>query len=399
MVLAVVFFLPTLVFGLVDQWPYWSESLSRGQPIGRDAYNFWTAVRMCQEGHCSEIYDVPSFASAQKALLGPEVGFNCFLYPPSALILLYGLGKFPYIVALVIWSLLGAGAFVAAVAAPRFDRKMLLLCLLAPMTLFNLVGGQTGLVCAALLIGGLRLSASRPVLAGILIGLLSFKPILGVLVPLLLLGRRQWLCFVSASLTTVALVLLSSLAWGWEIWRAFLEQAMPLQRSVLERGIGIGVWMIPSTFNSARLLGMGLAGAYLAHAVVALLALALVVRYSWRTRHQGAISPADILLLTVSTCLVSPYIHNYDFSIVEGAIVGWVVSQAAQSRTATEASGLAVAGLWALGISSFALNAGALPLAPMIQLLALAALSVSLAEQNQAGTEERQGAGIGFENL
>jgi len=375
-ILAVAIAVPTVIFLLRDLWPYWTQTLDRGQPIGRDAYNFWTAARMCWEGQCQAVYDLPAFTAHQEALIGPTGALNCFLYPPSALVLMFPLGGMAYPLALSVWSLIGLSAFVIAVAAPRFDRIALWLCLLSPMALFNLAMGQTGLLCAALLIGGLRLSGRQPVLAGLLIGLLSFKPVLGVLIPVLLLWRRQWITVVSASLTTLMLALLPVLLWGWDVWTAYIGQAMPLQRVVLHHGSGIGVWMIPSAFNSARLLGFAIAPAYAVHAGFVMAAVALWGAYLWRTRKQAEVARVDILLLATATCLASPYIHNYDFSVVEGAIVLWVCSEAGQSHQGTDRAGLAVAVLWGVGLLSFMLNANVFPIAPLLMLLALWGLSV-----------------------
>lgn len=373
-VAAIVVAVPSIGYALLDQWAYWSGPLSRGQPLGRDAYNFWTAARLCRTADCVSVYDSTAFAAAQRALLGPTNALNCFLYPPSALLVMGWLSVMPYGAALFAWSLLGLTAFVVAVAAPRFDKALVLLCLLSPMLLFNLIMGQTGLLCAALLIGGLRLSGHRPILAGLLIGLLSFKPVLGVLIPPLLLWRRQWTTFFSAVVTTVILALLPAMLWGWDIWRAFFEQAVPLQQQVLHHGSGIGVWMIPSTFNSARLLGWDTGAAYALHGVVALLAIVLMLTYAGCSRIQRAIGATDLLLVALATCLISPYIHNYDFSLLEGALIVWVGVNAGRTAFRTTGTVLVIASLWAVGLLSFLLNAGSLPVAPAVLLLVLAGL-------------------------
>jgi hypothetical protein len=82
--------------------------------------------------------------------------------------------------------------------------------------------GQSGMLAGGLLALSLALLWRRPVLAGIALGLLTYKPHLGLLFPLLLLAGRHWAAFLAASATTLALALLSALAFGTDAWAAFL---------------------------------------------------------------------------------------------------------------------------------------------------------------------------------
>ena len=65
-----------------------------------------------------------------------------------------------------------------------------MLALAFPATFINLFHGQNGFLNAALLGAALLALDRRPVVAGILFGLLSYKPHLGLLVPLALLAGR-----------------------------------------------------------------------------------------------------------------------------------------------------------------------------------------------------------------
>ena len=61
----------------------------------------------------------------------------------------------------------------------------------APAVFINAVGGQNGTWTAALFGGGLSLLERRPLLAGGLLGLLSYKLQLGLLIPVALLAGRH----------------------------------------------------------------------------------------------------------------------------------------------------------------------------------------------------------------
>ena len=66
--------------------------------------------------------------------------------------------------------------------------------------------GQNGFFTAALLIAGLVNLDRRPVLSGVLFGILTIKPQLGLLLPLMLVVSGRWRTIVSAATTTAALV-------------------------------------------------------------------------------------------------------------------------------------------------------------------------------------------------
>lgn len=57
-------------------------------------------------------------------------------------------------------------------------------------------------------------------LAGILFGLLTFKPQLGVLLPLALLAGRQWRAFIAAAATAAVLFAASVILFGANVWLA-----------------------------------------------------------------------------------------------------------------------------------------------------------------------------------
>ncbi len=379
LLLAAIILLPfSIGYALLDQWPYLTDTFSRGQPLGRDAYNFWAAGHLALAGHIADIYDVQAFAAAQNRLIGDGIGFNAFLYPPSALPMFAAIAWLPYPLALALWTTLSVSAFVVAVCAPRFHPVTICLALIAPMTLFNVIMGQTGLICAALLIGGLRLTKSHPVVAGILIGLLSFKPILGLLLPLLLIARRQWPTFASATCTVLVMAALPALIWGWSVWDAFVTHALPLQSRILHHGTGIGIWMIPSTFNSVRMLGAELPMAFTMHAVTLILVAVLIVMYGKRTASRRQVSTSDILIVATSTVLLSPYIHNYDFSLLEGALILWAGAAASQ-HVDDNLTLTAIVILWGTAFVSFFLNLSGFPIVPPLILACLAVLAYRIA--------------------
>ena len=62
--------------------------------------------------------------------------------------------------------------------------------------------GQTGFLTAALLTGGVLCLERREALAGILFGLLAYKPQFGLLIPLVLVAGGYWRAIAAAGATS-----------------------------------------------------------------------------------------------------------------------------------------------------------------------------------------------------
>jgi alpha-1,2-mannosyltransferase len=74
----------------------------------------------------------------------------------------------------------------------------------------------------------------------------------GLMIPLVLVASGRWRTFGPAAATIAALALFATLAFGPEIWRAFLESASFTRTIVLEAG-GTGWHKIQSVFATVRM--------------------------------------------------------------------------------------------------------------------------------------------------
>ena len=73
----------------------------------------------------------------------------------------------------------------------------------------------------------------RPIVSGILFGCLAYKPQFALVIPVALLAAGQWRAIAAAAGTVIALVAVTSLAFGWDIWLAF---AASMDNYALSRG-------------------------------------------------------------------------------------------------------------------------------------------------------------------
>ena len=137
----------------------------------------------------------------------------------------------------------------------------LLLALAYPAVFINLGQGHNGFLTAALIGAALCQLDRRPILAGILIGCLAYKPQFGLLIPLVLAVSGRWRTFAAAAVTVAVMAIAVTLAFGVEVWPAFLASTKFSRIVVLEQG-GTGWYKIQSVFSWVRMWGGGIALAY-----------------------------------------------------------------------------------------------------------------------------------------
>src|SRR5262249_23021201 len=135
--------------------------------------------------------------------------------------------------------LISIRAIVADHLAPRGPGKEWMWFLLAigfPALLINVGHGQNGFLTAALMGGGLVLLERQPVAAGVLFGLMAYKPQFACLTPLVLLVSGRWRALASSAVTVAVLIGATILAFGPSVWTAFFDTAHLSRTIILEQG-------------------------------------------------------------------------------------------------------------------------------------------------------------------
>ncbi|WP_315763289.1 MULTISPECIES: glycosyltransferase family 87 protein [unclassified Bradyrhizobium] len=287
------------------------------RPLGDDFINYWSGAAVALQGHAARAYDFLGFHAFEQSVVGPTLDLYHYSYPPVMLLLTLPLALLPYVPALGLWLIGTWYAFYRALKAASGE-GVLLLALATPAVFINAMLGQNGALTAALLGGGLVLLERRPVLAGMLFGLLAFKPHLALMLPVALLAGRQWRALVSSGVTVLMLVAASVIAFGLEPWTDYLRNLPILRVAILEDSTDIWRLMV-SVFVFARRFGASLELAYGCQAVSAIIATS-VVAWSWWRDHPRHIRYA---LLIVGTWLAIPYLQHYDL-VVGAFVVVWL---------------------------------------------------------------------------
>lgn len=335
---------------------------SDGTVVGSDFPFFWTASHIASPEELQLAYSGKLFSlDAARERWGDTIHGRYWAYPPHFVLFLRPLSGLTYGAAFVAWTAMSLAVFAAAVWA-TFGRSWQAVgfAVLAPAALFCLWLGQTGLVMSALLVGGIGWLWRRPVLAGVLLGLLTCKPPLGLLVPFALAAGGHWRAFAGACLTAGALILASLAVFGLEGWAAYLENLPGRQVGLQEAAGGIIVNLSPTVLMAARLLGLDSAPQYALQALAAAAALACVVWAFRRGRDPGLCCA----LLFVGTMLASPFSLSYDMSMVSVAV--WLWLQDMVRRGAKSGERALAALTWALPCVIYLLNEAHLPVGPAV---------------------------------
>lgn len=308
----------------------------RGRPLGTDFSNVYAAGKYVLEGRPEAPFDPALQHKKEREIFGADTPFYGWHYPPIFLFLAAALALFPYLAALALWQVSTLALYLWSVRAILSRAEIWLPALAYPAVLINLAHGHNGFLTAALIGGGLWLLDRRPVAAGILLGLLIYKPQFGVLIPLALAAGGYWRAFAAASVTVLALCAATYFVFGSGVWEAFRGSMTFTREIVLEKG-DTGFHKIQSVFAAVRLFGGPVMLAYAAQALVFAVSAAAVV-WLWRSRSAFALKAATLI---AASMLATPYLLDYDLMVAAPAIAFLVAHALRKGFAPYEKSALA----------------------------------------------------------
>ncbi|WP_167449010.1 glycosyltransferase family 87 protein [Mesorhizobium hawassense] len=284
---------------LSHRLPYW------------DFTNLWAGSRMAIDGHVAVLFDVDAYRAALRAMFSPDLPNQEWSYPPNILLLGVPLAALPILPAYVVWTVGTALCLWLAIRPLKLGAAVELAIVLSPAVIWNSVFGQNGALTTALLVGGLAVAPRRPLLAGILFGLLTIKPHLGILVPFCLLANGNWRAIFAAIGTAVLIAVATGLFFGFDVWRLFLTETRPLMTAIMEAPYPQPYqYNAITVFFTARAIGIGVTAAYGVQAVATVACIAAAVWLWWPGRlvsHQER-----VVLTAILAVLATPYGYTYD---------------------------------------------------------------------------------------
>ena len=287
-----------------------------GVGIPTDFVNVWAAGRLVLEGHPAQAWDWDIQKQVELALLRQDFpGHFAWHYPPPFLFVASLLAQFPYAAAFTGWLAASFAPYLAMMRAIVGRPFGWLLAIGFPTVFNNALVGQNGFLTAALIGGTLYLLPVRPILAGVCLGLLTYKPQYGLLFPIVLIAASQWTVFISAAVVAVGVAFASWLAFGTESWQAFFHWMPMFSQAFLTEGKAPW-WKMHSLFSLVRYFG-GTESLAWAFQWVLTASVAVVLALMWRSRISYSLKAAA---LACGTVLTTPYLFMYDMMVLAAPV-------------------------------------------------------------------------------
>ena len=330
-------FQPNFAFAIVmalalSQYAIFVAFLFGGSPdfvFGGDFIAFWVAAREVLDGNLTGLYAPDGLEAAIAAHRpGVEVTGLTWQYPPHASLIFSPIGYLPYEIAYALWCALGLAFFASVLIQTGLRGRWLIAALASIPVLTALNTGQNALFTGGLLLLAVTYAKPKPVLAGLAAAVLTIKPQLGFLLPVLFIISGYWRAFAVAAIASAGPWAMSLAIFGLGAWAAFFSFVGAVGGSVSD-GV-MPLFKMVNVYAAARLAWFpDLVAAALAISAI-LMAIAALV---WTCRRTE--DPAwRYAVLATATLLAAPYSMYYElvllvpavlFLLQQGARTGWLV--------------------------------------------------------------------------
>jgi hypothetical protein len=289
---------------------------AKGQPTAQDFGAFWSAGTLALRHMAVVAYD-PAFQHVS-GLVREAHGFSHVLewsYPPVFFFVAMILASMPYALAFASWVVVTLCVHVRIIAVIADRPSAMILAAAAPWTMLCAISGQNGFFTAAIVGAVLVNLEKRAVVAGIILGLLSYKPQLGLLFPVALAFGGYRRAFLWACVSTVVLLALSIVVFGPESFAVFLSRLPATTESHLLTNT-VGWSKLQSLYGALRWLHFANGVAWAAQVALSI-ACAGAVAILWRSGLSFDLKAAG---LSAALLFVTPYIFIYDLPVLSVAI-------------------------------------------------------------------------------
>jgi len=274
-----------------------------------DYPDFWGAGILARGHMLAVLYQPDAFLAWRRALFRHDIPPLNWMYPPPMLLPAALVSFVPLGAGYFCWT--GGLAFLAVVLLRRtgVGWAPIAVSLLGPAAMWNLMLGQVGILCGALLIAGLVKLRVHPKTAGALLACLSIKPQFCALIPFVLLASRGRRAILAAAAAALLILAATIFCFGDDSWRLFAGAGAKSSAYLLQYPYMDAQIHAISVFWALRSCHAPLAAAYAGQATAA----AAAIFVSWRAwRMPGAGPLARIALTACLVPLAAPYGYTDD---------------------------------------------------------------------------------------
>ena len=342
--------------------------------LGGDYPAFYGAGQILAQGEWYNLYNSETQAKVQKGLYpGEDNVFMPFPYPPFVALAYYPLALVPYRLSFAVHTILMVAALFLAILLlcpihEQIRENYLFIACIAlsfyPMLRAILGGQNTAITLLFLVLSWRAALAQKDLLAGIILGLMLFKPQFGLLLIGLYALSGRWLVGVGSLFTAMILygigALISGPMWitSWYKYTIWLSQAdAGINYDKAVSWLGFFQAILGWKNHLALFIGWGMS-----------IVTSIVVAILWVIGRRKADLTAQLGIAAAALVLIPPHINYYDMGLVLFTCI-------AVAGASTERPWLLLGLIWVLGFSQLA--GGLMGFSPLF-VVALFAMIVSM---------------------
>jgi alpha-1,2-mannosyltransferase len=296
---------------------------------GIDYMVYWRAARAAMAGDFALLADPAAFTAQISeqfhAWLSRPLPLFPWMYPPHFLLILTPFALLPFALSYAVFQVASFAAAVAAGccfwAGPSGRWALWAVGLaLSPAASINVIAGQNAFLTLALLLAGMGLLGRSDFVAGLILGLLSYKPQFAIMVAVALLAARHWRALAGAIVSTSFAIVLSAATFGFAPWRDWLGHTLP---GALMGGAGDLAWS-----NAGRLWGLSVwacatalgAPDWLANAAQGA-GILLGIVCTWIAFCGAFGRDRRMAVLLTATLIAAPHVSPYDLVLLAAVVL------------------------------------------------------------------------------
>jgi hypothetical protein len=312
-------FIALFLLFLIYQYLYYQDIF-----YSSDFSHFWVASRLAGAGDPTAVYDFSRLKAFGQTVAGIQVEIPWF-NTPTFLMLLMPLSLLPYHISLFLWIFGTLGGYLLIMRRLAPHPQFTWLALAYPNAFSNFRYGQNGFLSVIFFGGGLLLLDRCPITAGILLGLMTYKPQIALLIPVALVAGRRWKALMAMLITSGGLIGVSALLFGIDVWVVFFQKIMVmlggLRGGQISSGNFLPLWKMPTVFSVMKALGANFLIAAVIQVIIGI-SIAVIVGWVWHSKASPAVSSA---ILVLGTFIATPYSFMYDNVLIAIplACLGW----------------------------------------------------------------------------
>jgi hypothetical protein len=304
-----------------------------GHLKGTDFVHFYVLGDVALHGPAEALYDAGLLERISTRLVPESSGvYYLPIYGPQVALLFAPLAMLGYLPALFTWLLVTAAVYALCCARVwrtcpglRAERLAVFLVAAANPAFFNLMAHDqnSAIALASITLAFFALRRQRLFLAGLAIGMLVYKPQLGLVLGCVFVLSGAWPVVAGALVGAGLQFAVAQLYFGVEVLREYWRALSGI--GAIQPLLDVKPYQMHSLFSFWN----GILPWTRIAAILYLISASVVVFAAWRVWQSPAAMPLRYAFLLLATVLVSPHLNVYDLVILAPAlllIADWAVT-------------------------------------------------------------------------